>query len=231
MADLVPDWYNKKRAMMEETLDLIQESFPEHKIESVHGSYALVSTPYCFSDQVSLYNFCTIASSNHEKPLDIIRNAANFPFAWVKKHTTKKRKYLVCAEDKNSISVIDLNSWKIHTWLDENDDFCPKTFHPSKSGKYIAIRGSTFGELDSIRIYDFTSPIRFPWIMSGNFDGMFIHEDKKYYPSYIPGWDDDKYLRVVCETPLDDDHTLLTEFMLYTDGDYIFDCQETVKNS
>lgn len=227
MADLVPEWYDKKREMMNDTLELVEENYPQHQIKSSHGSYAFASVPYCFSDDTSLFIFCSIASSNHDKPLDIIRDAPNFPYAWVKKHP-KKRKYLVCGEDRLGITVVDLHSWKKHTWVEEGSTFCPKSFHPSRGGNIIAVRGNDFGELDTIRFYDFSSPIHFPWNKICTFPGMFIHDDVKYYPSYIPDWEGDQYLRVVCESDLGGGDVLLTEFMLYPDGDYIFDCEETI---
>jgi hypothetical protein len=231
MPDLVPDWFHKKREMLDETVSLADVVFMDNQIESKHGSYAFVSVPFSFCENTWLYHFCAVASDNHDKTIDFVRDGPHFPYAWVKKHP-KRRKYLVCGEDRQSISVVDLNSWKLHTWLDETDDFKPKKFFPSPDGKIIAVLGSTLGELDSIRFYDFSDPIRFPWKLYSTFEGIFIHEENKHFIGYIVGWDSkENFIRVVSEDEIDENNTMLTQFIIYADGDYEFDVQEKVSNS
>jgi len=228
MPDLVPKWFEDKRKMKKDALDMAKESFINNKIQSNYGNYGFMCVPFSFSDTHWFYSEFVIGSHTHDKVIHFTRDDSDFPYSWVKKHP-KKRKYLLCSEDRQAISVIDLNSWKLHTWIDENDDFKVKSFFPNRSGTVVAILGSTFGELNTIRFYDLSDPIRFPWKHLSTIPGVLMDNDTKYYPSYIAGWEGDKCLRIVCESDIDEENCLLSEFTAYEDGEYFFDCSEVVE--
>lgn len=228
MPDLVPSWYNDKRAMLSDSQKIATKYFTSRCVDDFHKNYGFMSCPFRFSYNHWLYSHFILKSKTHDKIIEFVRDDAHFPFTWVKEHP-KKRKYLVCAEDRQSISVIDLNSWKLHTWLDEDDDFQPKKFYINQSGTILCVFGSVFGDLDYIRFYDFSDPIRFPWKLLGEVRSSFLHENEHHYPGYAIGWEGDDYIRVVSEKEDGDENFLVSEFVVYPDGEYIFDCQEKVE--
>ena len=231
MPDLVPDWYCDKRNMMKDAYDLCVDLRDDLILESDCGVYSICSIPFDFSSNTWYYNKCVISSKNTDRTVEIIRNYGNFPYCWVKKHK-KRRKYLVCAEDTHGITVVDLSSGKVHTWIDEDDDFWPREFHVSPDGSTLAVWGSVMGELDKIRFYDFTEPIRFPYTLKGEFDGCFHADDDVYrYPDHIVGWDiKGTNLRVCSRYECDNEiyDSVIEDYLVYMDGQYIFDCSEII---
>lgn len=191
MSDLVPEWFDKKRLFMQDTMAMGKFFDDDRQIStSQNGKYKVEWTPYAFSEKDWFY--CHVALYRKENEICTFqRNYANFPHRWVNTHP-KNREYLVCAEDTMSLSVIDLRTGILHTWIDESqeDRLWVKHLDTSEDGSSLAVFGSIWGGLDIIRFYDFSNPISYPWKLLGQFDGYFVTEtDTIVYPTTIVGWD------------------------------------------
>jgi len=233
MADFVPDWFENKRQMFRDSYDMATVIHSEYSLLEKFGNYSICAVPFEFTENTWWYTKVLIyKEDDSSRKIEFIRNYGNFPFEFVKKHP-KKRKYIICSEDVESITVVDLNSMKYHTWYFE-DGFWPRSYHISPCGKFLAVYGSVFGDLDTIRFYDFSSPIKFPWTLIGEFSGKFVSDKDNIefgYPSIIGAWEkNSSALRVVSEVfDEDKDNIRVDEYLIYTDGVYQHINQEWIE--
>jgi len=186
MPDLVPTWYAKKRMLLSDSYEIRTRTFDNLTLSESYGNNEFVSIPFQTTLSNWWYSKTIISSKDNSKYIEFVRNYGNFPHFWVKTHP-KKRKYLVCAEDTHSISVIDLKVYKMHTWMFD-DDFWPRSFHVSPNGVKLAIYGSVFGSLDEIRFYDFSNPSSFPLPQIGKFEGIFRLDSTLSYLNKMVAW-------------------------------------------
>lgn len=99
----------------------------------------------------------------------VCRNYSMFPFAWVENHP--KGHFLVCGEDYQGQTVVNLESGQVVSYLpeaaDEGCGFCWADIHPSPDGLTLAVEGCYWACPYEVRLVDFTDPMNPPWLELG----------------------------------------------------------------
>jgi len=140
---------------------------------SPSGKYSLELTPYSVKDRrCPFYSVVEIIRKNDGERLGkIIRNEADFPFIFVEDHGGKD--YLLCAEDYQGFTVINITSGKKLDYVPEKSkrDLAMKItdFYVSPDRKTIAIEGygktkpSDIVETDEIHFYKLVDMEKLPY--------------------------------------------------------------------
>ncbi len=89
----------------------------------------------------------------------IKRNDDSFYHCWIDHNGTE---YLVCAEDLEGQTVIDLAQHKFASYSSEEDTFIWVQFHPSPSNCLLAVSGCNWACPWEIAVYDFSEPMHLP---------------------------------------------------------------------
>ena len=93
----------------------------------------------------------------------ITRNFSHFWHAWV---SQKGWEFLLCGEDYQGYTVVDLDHSKVTTFIpDEAKEglgFCWVRVTPSPTGRSLAVEGCYWGGPYNVRIHDFTDPDTLP---------------------------------------------------------------------
>jgi hypothetical protein len=97
---------------------------------------------------------------------DIKRNYGQFPFAWIEGHADG-HDYLVCGEDYQAVSIIQLDTCVTKHTLDPlavmGAGWCPVRFYPSPNKQLLAVSGCGWACPFDIRFYDLRNPMELPW--------------------------------------------------------------------
>jgi len=100
---------------------------------------------------------------------EVCRNYAAFPFAWVEKHAGTGHDYLVCGEDFQGQTVVNLVTGQRVDSLPrsaaEGFGFCWAGIHPSPDGKTLAVEGCYWACPYEVILVDFTTPMTPPWLV------------------------------------------------------------------
>jgi hypothetical protein len=89
----------------------------------------------------------------------IHRDHHRFWHAWI---TRDNVEYLVCSEDLEGQTVVDLTNRKIASVTCENDPFIWTDFHLSNDGKMLAVMGCYWACPYMVTVYDFRDPTSLP---------------------------------------------------------------------
>lgn len=123
---------------------------------------------------------------------DIKRTHCSFPFAWTAQHDDE---YLLCGEDNQGYTVVDLERGETITHIDDNakDGFGFRwmEIRPSPNGKLLAVSGNYFHGMSSTVIYNFAHPTEMPLTKLHVVDQKFTDEAYK-----IVGWSDNRTLEI-----------------------------------
>lgn len=97
----------------------------------------------------------------------VYRNYSAFPYAFVEGHAKTGGSYLVCGEDYQGRTVIDLETGERVDWLPKavefGGGFCSAAIHPSPDGTMLAVEGCIWAAPYEVRIFDFEDPMSPPW--------------------------------------------------------------------
>ena len=90
---------------------------------------------------------------------DIKRNFGHFPFTWMSQEGSE---YLVCGEDYQGHSVVDLGKGVTHVFVHEGAEkgggFCWRELRPSPDGSRLLVEGCYWDSDFEWRVYDFAHP-------------------------------------------------------------------------
>jgi hypothetical protein len=111
------------------------------------------------------YTSGTVAdTTTHTIVAEVQRNYSQFWHAWV--HHTNGSEYLLCGEDYQGYSVIDLTAQRISVYLPEaaqsGGGFCWRAVYPSPDGTKLAVDGCLWAAPDELVVYDFSNPTSLP---------------------------------------------------------------------
>lgn len=146
---------------------------PENAGESYEyktDRYRLVITPIKTKEGCWNYTNAKVYQRKKDGPDEQIavvrRNYSAFPFEWVEKHPNG-HEYLVCGEDYQGQTIIELDTGKRADYLPEDAKkgfgFCCGHFYISASGRYLAVSGCYWACPYEVRIFDFSEPLKMPW--------------------------------------------------------------------
>src|SRR6266496_4494341 len=102
--------------------------------------------------------------SNGAVIADIKRNFGNFWHIWIQHPNGDE--YLLCGEDYQGYSVVNLTSEKYHVYFPEDGykglGFCWREVYPSPDGLTLAVKGCYWGWNDDLVFLDFSTPDTLP---------------------------------------------------------------------
>jgi hypothetical protein len=199
--DAASDWYTKKRAMIVDAFSIGTAKHHLSKtIESPTGKYSLEITPFEISK--NSWDYCEARIYNNlesEYMMSVYRNYGNFPYCWLEGH--KAGDFLICAEDRQSLTMIDLLTGENHTFVTQDAKkglgFCPASFDISPEMDKICIEGCQWADAYKVIVLRIPKkpPIKFPWKELYNDYSVFRDENGDLEcDSVTIGWEDNDTL-------------------------------------
>ena len=127
--------------------------------ESPSRNYSLEVDVYAVDDP--LRNWCiTVAVITDRRTGAIVaqvkRNDDSFLHCWIERNDIE---YLVCSEDLEGQTVIDLTHRQVAGYCSSDDPFIWLEFHPSPSKSKLAVFGCYWACPYVIAVYDFSEPL------------------------------------------------------------------------
>ena len=105
---------------------------------------------------------------------EIKRNFSRFWYAWVQHQSGYE--YLLCGEDYQGYSVLNLNTAAYHVYFPEKGHngvgFCWGDVHPSPDGLVLAVDGCYWGCPYELVIFDFKTPEELPLLEISRFSDL-----------------------------------------------------------
>jgi hypothetical protein len=160
----LPAWYQESRKGIEDYFkpsNLITEDSPVI-VYSPSKKYFIIIEKYDVGDAPP-FSRGKIFNTSNQLIADVKRNHQHFVYCWV---TLNRKEYLLCGEDYQGHTVIDLAAQTVRNYIDENAleglGFCWQDIHPSPDGKLLVVEGSYFPGLRAVVVYDFSNPAKIP---------------------------------------------------------------------
>jgi uncharacterized protein YuzB (UPF0349 family) len=161
----LPAWYQESRKGVEDYFkpsNLITEDHPVI-VYSPSKKYFILIEKYSIPDAPSFSRGKVFNASTNQLIADVKRNHQHFMYCWV---TLNRKEYLLCGEDYQGHTVIDLAAKNVYNYIDENAleglGFCWQDIHPSPDGRLLVVEGSYFPGLKTVVVYDFSNPTKLP---------------------------------------------------------------------
>ena len=170
------DWYSQHRKKIMDHFKIAKPlSNRVKKYQSPSGKYTVVVTPveFRFRNKKTKYIY-TIGTVYQDGKMifNVHRNAPDFPYLFVEDHEDGFD-YLLCAEDNQARTVVQLNTSKARSFISEKSqrgiEFCWQKLHTSENAKVIAVEGYVKHkpkdklEYREIRFYKFSDIMDLPW--------------------------------------------------------------------
>lgn len=180
MNNVRENWYAEKRQEVEKKFQKGKYLHDKRKtFHSESGKYQLQITPVIFKvkDRFWAYTIGKVLASDNKTVLHTIkRDSDKFPFFFTEGHDGKD--YLLCGEDRQGQTIIELNTGQTTTYVGEKAkrdmEFAWQKFHVSPDKEHIAIEGyaksnhKDFSEYRSIRFFNFKQPMILPYYEIGD---------------------------------------------------------------
>jgi len=130
--------------------------------DSPSGNYrmeiaAYRSPAYSMHRRISIATITDQRSGEHAAT--IARNYNPFWYCWLERDDVE---YLVCSEDFEGQTVVDLTQRRMESYSSPDDRFIWAEFYPSPSKNKIAILGCYWACPYEVIVYDFTDPLDLP---------------------------------------------------------------------
>lgn len=139
---------------------------PAEQHRSPSGVYELEISSY--STEAGAWHFSrgiVRTTSDQSVVADVKRNFASFWHAWVPH--PNGHEYLLCGEDYQGYSVIDLATGAHHRYFPEDaykgTGFCWTAAYPSRDGTIVAVDGCYWACPYELVFFDFSEPERLPF--------------------------------------------------------------------
>jgi hypothetical protein len=192
-------WYEERR---NKVMQAVSSGKPlkgkKEKRQSSSGKYTLELTPYSVKDNKFPYYSVVeiIRTSDGERMGKVIRNEADFPFLFVEEKDGKD--YLLCAEDYQGFTVINLTDGIKHDYIAEKSKrglaLRITDFYLSQNRKNLALEGfaknkpNDIVETDEIHFYIVEDFMKVPY----------VEVDKRIVFAYdkVIGWESDEKLLI-----------------------------------
>lgn len=110
------------------------------------------------------YSRGIITSSDDNIRIELRRNIRSFLFKWVEKD---QKKYLLCGQDYQGYSIVDLSNGNIIDFVPEayyeGMGFCWADIHYTKNMNILVVEGCYWADEYEIVFYDFSAPEHLPY--------------------------------------------------------------------
>jgi hypothetical protein len=155
-----------------------------HEHVSPSGKYKLVVTRHPSQPGIGERSLGRVFKMGSDTPvIEVRRNYRSFPFAWVEEHPHNQHDYLLCGENYQGQTLVDLTLGTKESTLPSmagmGFGFCWADIQPSPDKKTLAVEGCFWAAPYECVFYDFTVP-RLPVLELQRFDYDDFH-----------GWNDD----------------------------------------
>lgn len=139
----------------------IKDRATEHLSPS--GAYKLVVTPCETGKGHWNYTEGLVYRKGDDEPIErVCRNYSSFPFAWVENHVNGHA-YLICGEDYQGQTVIELDTGKRRDELSEGTEdghgFCWADYEYESSMGILTVAGCIWACPYEYRFFDFSNPM------------------------------------------------------------------------
>ena len=132
------------------------------------GKYQLVVTQHYTEQGCWSYTKGEVQDAQGKPIATVCRNYGSFLHAWVENHAHTGKSYLICGEDYQGQSVVELDTGEVRHYLPsaahDGHGFCWVIIHPSPDGSLLAVEGCYWACPYEVRVYDFSKPLTMPWI-------------------------------------------------------------------
>lgn len=98
--------------------------------------------------------------ASNEKIFEFVRNDDSLFHGWL---VNGGKTYLLLSEDLQGKSIFDLATREFYSYSFEEDEFIWCSYYPSPDGQYLAVIGCYWACPYEIRIFDTSSPTRYPY--------------------------------------------------------------------
>ena len=148
---------------------------PEQIVQSPSGSFEL-KIYEVVTDAGTWGHALGIVKNLHTGSVvcEIKRNFSHFWYAWVQHQSGYE--YLLCGEDYQGYSVLNLNTAAYHAYFPEEGHdgigFCWGEVHPSPDGLILAVDGCYWGCPYELVIFDFKTPEELPLLEISRFSDL-----------------------------------------------------------
>ncbi len=154
-------------------------------VQSPNGEYELTIDQYTTKESCWNYSRGLVKKvSDGSLIADVKRNYSHFWYCWHKHQNSCA--YLICGEDYQGYTVINLTKRQVHTYFPpaayEGMGFCWVAGIPSPSSSILAIEGCYWAFPYEIVFFDFSNPDVLPYAELARIDA----------PDVIKGWKDDE---------------------------------------
>lgn len=145
---------------LEKAAFFIPENIVANDMEIIYSpsnKYYITITKYKANHKI--YTLGSVyLNSNNELISEIQRDYATFPLVFIENHANG-HDYLVCSEDTQGQTVVELDTGKKASWVPTLAGFCWVDMTPSPSGNLIAVDGCYWACPYEIKIFDFSNPL------------------------------------------------------------------------
>ncbi len=168
------EWYQEKRRQVEAAFVEAPRLPDESEIAlSPSGRYRLEVSEYDAGPGAGTYSRGIVTRIEDGSILaDVKRNYGHFPYTWI--DHPDDNEYLLCGEDYQGYTVVDLTHGTIQTYMPEEaqtgEGFCWVTVHPAPDLRTLAVEGCFWGAPFEIHFFDFSTPAHFPLAELGGSD-------------------------------------------------------------
>ena len=163
---------------------------------SPDGKYKLVVTSYTTGKGYWNYTQGLVYQVGENKPIfEVRRNYHGFPFQWIDGHTNGHQ-YLVCGEDYQGQTVLELDTGKRRDFMPSQADygcgFCWVDYKFDAPSLILTVCGCHWACPYEYRLYDFSDPMN-GWPGIEIVDGYLVPKDLdnlltyRTFPSVLPG--------------------------------------------
>jgi hypothetical protein len=181
--------YKKVRQAFEERFRTYKPVPDSETVEvSPSGKYQLTKTRYTAGP--STWGFSrgvVVSSETRELVADVKRNYGAFWHAWVEHPNSNE--YLLCGEDYQGQTVVNLSQGKVHTYFPDGGHngggFCWAQVFPSPDGLMLAVDGCYWGGPYDLVFYDFRNPDVLPFAELGRTEGLTDSEGWKDNETFV----------------------------------------------
>lgn len=157
------DWYLEKRKEVEKIFAQASQVEKTEINESPSRKYSLEIIPYDNGPNSWAYSQGILKNIQTGSLIaDVKRNYGRFPFSWSEGHPTG-HDYLVCGEDYQGQTIIELDTGKRVDNTEDGFGFCWAAHYPSNDGKYIFVDGCIWAGPYELILFDFSNPMEFPY--------------------------------------------------------------------
>jgi hypothetical protein len=185
----LPKWYVSAKKRLSHIF--VKKNFKGVTEESVSpcGSYFFIVTKYSTDPRWCYYHgFICREPGWGPSFAEIQSTASKFWHCWV---VNEGKLYLICNEDTQGYTVVDVENRKIHPYLDPKANggwrFSWKEVKPSPDGKILAVQGDYAETSREISIFDFSNPTNPPFAKIKRLD---TNLEQGHY--VLKGWKDNK---------------------------------------